>query len=92
MGVGAAFSLIFHLGVREPPYIPSKQQDIVSVEGQGSKTQQPRKMKKVDWFKELPFYQIAVLYMATRLYVNLYQVSVYDGKERVVKNGEEKTF
>lgn len=76
VGVGAAFSLIFHLGVREPPYIPSKQQDIVSVEGQGTKTQQPRKMKKVDWFKELPFYQIAVLYMATRLYVNLYQVYI----------------
>ncbi|KAK3872749.1 hypothetical protein Pcinc_022184 [Petrolisthes cinctipes] len=33
-------------------------------------------MRKLDWFKELPFYQIAVLYMATRLYVNLYQVYI----------------
>ncbi|KAK7086674.1 Major facilitator superfamily domain-containing protein 12 [Halocaridina rubra] len=33
-----------------------------------------RRMRKRDWFKELPFYQIAIIYLATRLYVNLYQV------------------
>ncbi|XP_042884480.1 major facilitator superfamily domain-containing protein 12-like [Penaeus japonicus] len=75
VGVGAAFSLIFHLGVREPPFVPVKQQ-MVAVEGQEATKGYARKMKKVDWFKELPFYQIAVLYMATRLYVNLYQVYI----------------
>lgn len=82
VGVGAAFSLIFHLGVREPPFVPVKQQ-MVAVEGQEATKGYARKMKKVDWFKELPFYQIAVLYMATRLYVNLYQVCLCVwGRER----------
>lgn len=35
-----------------------------------------RRMRILDWFKEAPFYQIAVLYLATRLYVNLYQVYI----------------
>ncbi|XP_068236544.1 major facilitator superfamily domain-containing protein 12-like [Palaemon carinicauda] len=35
-----------------------------------------RRMKLLDWFKEIPFYQIAILYLATRLYVNLYQVYI----------------
>lgn len=75
------FSFIFHLGVQEPPYVPRrKQEEAIAVQEKPKDSaaierQLAPKMRKVDWFKELPFYQIAVLYMATRLYVNLYQVS-----------------
>lgn len=74
--VGAVFSLIFHLGVREPPFIPHKRQCELAASGEKKGPPPAKKMKKRDWFKELPFYQIAILYMATRLYVNLYQAYI----------------
>ncbi|XP_042228945.1 major facilitator superfamily domain-containing protein 12-like [Homarus americanus] len=73
-GVGAVFSFIFHTGVQEPIYISRKKQDMIDIEEK--RPQRTKKMRKVDWFKEISFYQIAVLYMATRLYVNLYQVYI----------------
>lgn len=73
--VGSLFSIIFHVGVREPAFVSRKKHDAAAaVVEEGKEPQLARKMKKIDWFKELPFYQIAALYMATRLYVNLYQV------------------
>ncbi|KAK7075196.1 Major facilitator superfamily domain-containing protein 12 [Halocaridina rubra] len=78
IGVGGLFSAIFHFGVKEPPFIkPRSTGEVATSDPKSPKQpQQYRKMRKVDWFKELPFYQIAVLYMATRLYVNLYQVYI----------------
>ncbi|KAA0203513.1 hypothetical protein HAZT_HAZT001865 [Hyalella azteca] len=60
--LGLIFSAIFHVGVKEPEFQCPKKR-----EGSGSR------MRKIDWFKQFPFYLVAVLYMATRLYVNLYQ-------------------
>ncbi|CAL4108311.1 unnamed protein product, partial [Meganyctiphanes norvegica] len=70
LGIGLAFSILFQLGVHEKPYTTKKQEKYANAERRSSNK---NAMKKLDWFKELPFYQIAVLYMATRLYVNLYQ-------------------
>ncbi|KAK8385680.1 hypothetical protein O3P69_016453 [Scylla paramamosain] len=76
-GIGVVFSLIFHIGVKEPPFIPHKKRcELPPSCGGEKKEASPAKMRKIDWFKELPFYQIAVLYMATRLYVNLYQAYI----------------
>lgn len=77
-GVGAVFALIFHIGVKEPPFVPCKKRCELPSDCKGEKKQPdpPATMRKLDWFKELPFYQIAVLYMATRLYVNLYQAYI----------------
>ncbi|XP_045121606.1 major facilitator superfamily domain-containing protein 12-like [Portunus trituberculatus] len=76
-GIGVVFSLIFHIGVKEPPFIPHKKRCELPPSSDGEKRDpSPAKMRKIDWFKELPFYQIAVLYMATRLYVNLYQAYI----------------
>lgn len=76
--VGGFFSALFHLGVTEPAFIkPRKPEDIAIEEQKAPKEEKPvTTMRKIDWFKEKPFYQIAVLYMATRLYVNLYQVYI----------------
>ncbi|XP_018014203.1 major facilitator superfamily domain-containing protein 12-like [Hyalella azteca] len=63
--LGLIFSAIFHVGVKEPEFQCPKKR-----EGSGSR------MRKIDWFKQFPFYLVAVLYMATRLYVNLYQVYI----------------
>ncbi|KAK8747739.1 hypothetical protein OTU49_016567 [Cherax quadricarinatus] len=71
--VGAVFSFVFHAGVTEPTFVSHKTKTKLALE----KNQTSNKaMKKIDWFKELPFYQVALLYMATRLYVNLYQVYI----------------
>ena len=68
--VGLVFSLVFHLGVREPAFV----QPSVGAAGDSEDPGTVAAMRKRDWFRERTFYQIAVLYMATRLYCNLYQV------------------
>ncbi|CAL4091613.1 unnamed protein product [Meganyctiphanes norvegica] len=73
-GIGVFMHIIFQIVVREEPYETTKdsQQKIDSSQCDPEKS--PKKtMKKLDWFKELPLYQVAVLYMCTRLFVNLYQ-------------------
>lgn len=65
VAVGLFFSVVFHVGVKEPGFSCPKTD--------GRKN---TRMRKLDWFKQLPFYLVAVLYMATRLYVNLYQVYI----------------
>lgn len=50
-----------------------KEESLVAVVGTNTSL---RRMRKRDWFKEAPFYQIAFLYMVTRLYVNIYQVYI----------------
>nr|XP_045625267.1 major facilitator superfamily domain-containing protein 12-like [Procambarus clarkii]XP_045625268.1 major facilitator superfamily domain-containing protein 12-like [Procambarus clarkii]XP_045625269.1 major facilitator superfamily domain-containing protein 12-like [Procambarus clarkii]XP_045625270.1 major facilitator superfamily domain-containing protein 12-like [Procambarus clarkii]XP_045625271.1 major facilitator superfamily domain-containing protein 12-like [Procambarus clarkii]XP_0456252 len=72
--VGAVFSLVFHVGVREPVFVSHKTKVILAAQENEAKIK--KAMRKLDWFKELPFYQVAILYMVTRLYVNLYQVYI----------------
>ena len=78
IGIGMFFSLVFHFGVKEPEFkkpFCSKSKD---VEKSTSNLHEPEveKMKNTDWFKLPAFYIVALLYMTTRLYVNLYQVSL----------------
>lgn len=82
--MGLFFSVIFHLGVKEPSYKKPEKQPTIENSEKGEKvekekapdTHSPDKYMRIkDWFKEIAFYQVALLYMATRLFVNLYQVS-----------------
>ena len=77
-GIGTLFSLIFHFGVKEPEFkkpFCTKSKDL---EKSTTALNEPevQKMKYIDWFKLPAFYVVALLYMATRLYVNLYQVII----------------
>ncbi|KAG0717799.1 Major facilitator superfamily domain-containing protein 12 [Chionoecetes opilio] len=65
-----------HIGPEDASRFRRRCELPASCGGEKAAPAQPAKMRKVDWFKELPFYQIAALYMATRLYVNLYQAYI----------------
>ncbi|XP_077439856.1 major facilitator superfamily domain-containing protein 12 [Vanacampus margaritifer] len=74
VGVGVVFSFIFHIGTKEksgddPLIAPSPDVDAPPA----------RVMQWKHWLKEPSFYQVAFLYMCTRLIVNLSQsyISVY---------------
>ncbi|XP_061681322.1 major facilitator superfamily domain-containing protein 12-like [Syngnathoides biaculeatus] len=74
LGVGAVFSLIFHIGTKEksgedPLLRPSSAEEALSSRG----------LQWKDWLKQPSFYQVAFVYMCTRLIVNLSQsyISVY---------------
>ncbi|XP_061153552.1 major facilitator superfamily domain containing 12b isoform X2 [Syngnathus typhle] len=74
LGVGAVFSFIFHIGTKERSgeellLTPSPDEDAEPV----------RVLQWKHWLKEPSFYQMAFLYMCTRLIVNLSQtyISVY---------------
>ncbi|NXH82472.1 MFS12 protein, partial [Edolisoma coerulescens] len=76
VGLGAVFSLIFHLGTKEKPYQPR-----VLLEPEEStpllhKDPPAPLLLWKDWLLEPSFYQVAVLYMATRLIVNLSQTYI----------------
>lgn len=70
LGIGFVFAALFHLLVKEdnvPDYttLPDSEDCV------------PRcQMAMKDWFKEPQFYQIAVLYMSTRLFCNLTQAYI----------------
>lgn len=76
--LGAVFSILFHLGVREKRpnvngHIPRNESadfdsDLVEYK------HKPLTWKK--WFTQAQFYQVALLYMGTRLTINLTQVYV----------------
>lgn len=74
VGIGAVFSFIFHLGVKEWNYDDSFGSSYPSI-SQGRHSDRLLMCWK-DWLKEVQFYQVAVLYMATRLFVNLSQVYI----------------
>lgn len=90
--IGTVFSIIFHLGINEPKPPPRidaiakaiVQQNVHSVEmnGQVAKTKAPKKnardssMTWKRWLKHFEFYKVAVLYMCTRLFVNLSQTYI----------------
>jgi len=67
ISIGAFFSLIFYFGVDE-----MKESQVYHLHDGQSKG--PSAMKAYDWLKEKQFYQVAALYMSTRLFVNLSQI------------------
>ncbi|KAM6310601.1 major facilitator superfamily domain-containing protein 12 [Podargus strigoides] len=76
VGLGAVFSLIFHLGTKEKPY-PRLQLEESTPLLQKEPTSPPRPLLIwKDWLLEPAFYQVAVLYMFTRLIVNLSQTYI----------------
>ncbi|XP_051557763.1 major facilitator superfamily domain-containing protein 12-like isoform X2 [Myxocyprinus asiaticus] len=85
VGIGALFSLLFHLGTQEKGACPSQEEDGSSPgERQpllNSSTVAPptNLLQWQHWLRQPSFYQVAVLYMSTRLIVNLSQtyISMY---------------
>ncbi|NWZ39773.1 MFS12 protein, partial [Brachypodius atriceps] len=79
VGLGAVFSLIFHLGTKEKPYppgvLPEPEESTLLLQKEPPGPPRPLLLWK-DWLLEPSFYQVAVLYMATRLIVNLSQTYI----------------
>ncbi|XP_076832807.1 major facilitator superfamily domain-containing protein 12a isoform X2 [Brachyhypopomus gauderio] len=84
LAIGALFSLIFHLGTRETKARGSEDEEDGSSEGEcqpllvRSAVTSPA-LQWQHWLREPSFYQVAVVYMCTRLIVNLSQtyISMY---------------
>uniref|UniRef100_A0A8C4QEE6 Major facilitator superfamily domain containing 12a n=2 Tax=Eptatretus burgeri TaxID=7764 RepID=A0A8C4QEE6_EPTBU len=84
VAIGAAFSVIFHVGTKEEPRKAGQREAQLEVETAVESTPLlpanpcPTRVHMIwkDWFKEPAFYQIAVLYMCTRLIVNLSQTYI----------------
>ncbi|XP_022381683.1 major facilitator superfamily domain-containing protein 12 isoform X2 [Enhydra lutris kenyoni] len=74
IGVGAVFSLLFHLGTREGRRPPAEQPDEHSPL-LAPATARPLLLWK-HWLREPAFYQVGLLYMSTRLIVNLSQTYI----------------
>ncbi|XP_075300181.1 major facilitator superfamily domain-containing protein 12 [Opisthocomus hoazin] len=79
VGLGAVFSLIFHLGTKEKPYPPSLppqlEESTSLLPKEPASPPRPLLVWK-DWLREPAFYQVAMLYMSTRLIVNLSQTYI----------------
>ncbi|NXM89264.1 MFS12 protein, partial [Oenanthe oenanthe] len=79
VGLGAVFSLIFHLGTKEKPYppgvLPEPEESTPLLHKEPPGPARPLLLWK-DWLLQPSFYQVAVLYMATRLIVNLSQTYI----------------
>ncbi|XP_078315896.1 major facilitator superfamily domain-containing protein 12-like [Crassostrea virginica] len=77
VGMGIAFSIVFHCVVREPV-----QQDdssaAESINGYSTSIEKSTvlrsKMMWSCWLKTMQFYQVAMVYMCTRLFVNVSQI------------------
>ncbi|NXJ81502.1 MFS12 protein, partial [Trogon melanurus] len=82
VALGAVFSLIFHLGTKEklssPSPLPQLEESTPLLQKEPTSAPHPLLIWK-DWLLEPAFYQVAVLYMSTRLIVNLSQtyISMY---------------
>lgn len=70
VGTGVLFMLIFHFGVKEPSRSCTY---ALACEKRRSKRSASN---WIHWFKEIQFYQVAALYMCTRLIVNITQVYI----------------
>ncbi|XP_029286402.1 major facilitator superfamily domain-containing protein 12 [Cottoperca gobio] len=77
LAIGALFSLIFHIGTKEDVTASSSENQLITPSPQEALPRPVFQWKQ--WLKEPSFYQVAVLYMCTRLIVNLSQtyISVY---------------
>lgn len=79
--VGAVFTIIFHFGVKEAPQesLLPQTEDIQTVQVNSVNTS----TKTIHLFKDIRLYQVAVMYMATRLFANISQtilpVYLHDG-------------
>ncbi|XP_052795228.1 major facilitator superfamily domain-containing protein 12-like isoform X2 [Mya arenaria] len=78
VGIGVLFSVIFHIGVREHPKEYREHGDSFSSTTNLSSLEKST-LKKLSmswkcWLKEHQFYQVALIYMSTRLVVNVSQV------------------
>ncbi|XP_068236517.1 major facilitator superfamily domain-containing protein 12-like [Palaemon carinicauda] len=73
IGIGTIFSIIFHVGTKEPQYCPAKD---TTEDEKSTNVQKAIRMRKRDWFKMRTFYQVGAMYTATRLYVNLYMTYI----------------
>ncbi|GFY15668.1 major facilitator superfamily domain-containing protein 12 [Trichonephila clavipes] len=73
VGVGAFFSLMFHIFTKEKehPHYSDQQQCVIN---EASEMIEKPHLRWKDWFTQPQFYMVALLYMSTRLYVNLSQV------------------
>ncbi|OTF81503.1 major facilitator superfamily-like protein [Euroglyphus maynei] len=81
IGLGALFSLIFHVGTRERN--TDNDGEIMDQERQQQVATSSTDLKgecRVNewhgWFKQIRFYKVALLYMGTRLTINLTQVYI----------------
>ncbi|KAK3597030.1 hypothetical protein CHS0354_014917 [Potamilus streckersoni] len=80
VGIGIFFSLIFYAGVKEHERVDDEMQSNSHINNSDALDSIERSFIKHQimtwkcWLKEHQFYQIAVIYMCTRLYVNLSQV------------------
>ncbi|XP_030220180.1 major facilitator superfamily domain-containing protein 12 [Gadus morhua] len=89
LAVGSVFSLLFHLGTKEGVGAPGgvgEEEEEEEGEGErrplliGSSSPPPRSLLQWKcWLRQPSFYQVALLYMCTRLIVNLSQtyISMY---------------
>lgn len=87
-GLGLIASVIFHIGVPEPkrhgdpqhqPKRPNgygaiPQEDEEAVEPDPKPRLMCRRRRVCEWLCDIRFYQVALIYMCTRLYVNISQV------------------
>ncbi|XP_074060250.1 major facilitator superfamily domain-containing protein 12 isoform X1 [Macrotis lagotis] len=73
--VGAIFSLLFHLGTRERPRQRPRPEEPSEHSPLLPPTPQPMLLWK-HWLREPSFYQVGLLYMSTRLIVNLSQTYI----------------
>ncbi|KAG9264768.1 major facilitator superfamily domain-containing protein 12-like isoform X1 [Astyanax mexicanus] len=81
LAIGAVFSLAFHLGTRETKAKRSEDEEDGEGERQPLLTRNAPffQLQWQHWLREPSFYQVALLYMCTRLIVNLSQtyISMY---------------
>lgn len=77
VGIGVVFSVIFHLFVRDPS-VKRRNSSMVRRNEYLSDLilDKSQHLRWRDWFRERDFYLVGMLYMATRLYVNLSQVFI----------------
>jgi Na+/melibiose symporter-like transporter len=84
--IGVVFTVFFHIGVSEdplpvkstslPPSSSSAELTSASTEDVSNTGRVVRRIKFYEWFKTREFYEVAMIYQATRLFCNLSQVYI----------------